>query len=77
MLTMSQRSNTAGKPDDALAYLQANLEYHPKSVRTYAGIAQLKTAKGDKAGAIAAIEKILELDPNNAQAKAQLENLKK
>jgi hypothetical protein len=77
MLTMSQRANTAGKADDALAYLQANVEYWPKSVRTYSAIAQLKTAKGDKAGAIAAIEKVLEIDPNNAQAKAQLENLKK
>jgi len=77
MLTVAQRANTAGKADDALAYLQANLEYHPKSVRTYAAIAQMKTAKGDKAGAIAAMEKILELDPNNAQVKAQLEALRK
>jgi tetratricopeptide (TPR) repeat protein len=77
MLTMSQRANTAGKPDDALAYLQANVEYWPKSVRTYSAMAQVKTAKGDKAGAIAAMEKVLEIDPNNAQAKAQLENLKK
>ena len=37
----------------------------------------MKTAKGDKAGAIAALEKVVELDPNNAQAKAQLEALKK
>ena len=33
-------------------------------MRTYSAIAQLKTAKGDKAGAIAAIEKVLELDPD-------------
>ncbi len=77
MLTMSQRANTAGKADDALAYLQVNVEYHPKSVRTYAAIAQVKNAKGDKAGAIAALEKAVELDPANAQAKAQLETLKK
>jgi hypothetical protein len=77
MLMMSQRANTSGKADDALAYLQANLEYFPKSVRTYAGIAQIKNAKGDKAGAIAALEKVVEIDPNNAQAKAQLEALKK
>jgi tetratricopeptide (TPR) repeat protein len=77
MLTMSQRANSAGKADDALAYLQANVEYNPKSVRTYSAIAQLKYAKGDKAGAIAALEKAVELDPANAQVKAQLENLKK
>jgi hypothetical protein len=77
MIMMSQRANTSGKADDALAYLQANLEYFPESARTYAGIAQIKNAKGDKAGAIAALEKVVELDPNNAQAKAQLEALKK
>ena len=74
---MAQRANAANKTDDALAYLQANLEYYPKSARTYSAIAQMKTAKGDKAGAIAAIEKAVELDPANAQAKAQLDNLKK
>ena len=37
-------------------------------------MAQIKNAKGDKAGAIAALEKAVELDPNNAQAKAQLDN---
>ena len=33
--TIAQRANTANKPDDALAYLNANLEYYPKSARTY------------------------------------------
>jgi hypothetical protein len=77
LIGIAQRANTANKPDDALAYLNANLEYFPKSARTYATIGQVKNAKGDKAGAIAALEKAVELDPNNAQAKAQLENLKK
>ena len=77
LIAIAQRANTANKADDALAYLQANLEYYPKSARTYAAMAQVKNAKGDKAGAITALEKAVELDPNNAQAKAQLENLKK
>jgi len=77
LVAIAQRANTANKPDDALAYLNANLEYYPKSSRTYATMAQVKNAKGDKAGAIAALEKAVELDPNNAQAKAQLETLKK
>ena len=34
-------------------------------------------AKQDKAGAIKDLEKALDLDPNNAQAKTQLETLKK
>jgi len=40
-------------------------------------MALVKSGKGDKTGAIAALEKAIELDPNNAQLKAQLENLKK
>src|SRR4051812_7649588 len=74
LLQVAQRAQTANKSDDALAYLQANLEYYPKSSRTYAAMAQVKNAKGDKAGAISDLEKAVELDPNNAQAKAQLEN---
>jgi predicted Zn-dependent protease len=76
MITMAQRANTANKYDDALAYLQANLDYYPKSARTYSAMAQMKNAKGDKSGAIAALEKAVELDPNNAQAKMQLQQLK-
>jgi hypothetical protein len=77
LIAIAQRANTANKADDALAYLNANLEYYPKSARTYVTIATVKNAKGDKPGAIAALEKAVELDPNNAQAKTQLENLKK
>jgi hypothetical protein len=77
LLQIAQRAQTASKGDDALAYLQANLEYYPKSSRTYAAMAPIKNAKGDKAGAIKDLEKAIELDPNNAAAKAQLENLRK
>jgi photosynthetic reaction center cytochrome c subunit/tetratricopeptide repeat protein len=77
LVAIAQRANQANKADDALAYLNANLEYYPKSARTYAAMGQIKNAKGDKAGAIAAFEKAVELDPNNAAAKAQLEALKK
>jgi tetratricopeptide (TPR) repeat protein len=77
LILIAQRANTANKADDALAYLNANLEYFPKSARTYVTMAQVKNAKSDKPGAIAALEKAVELDPNNAQAKAQLETLKK
>jgi hypothetical protein len=77
LVAIAQRANTAKKPADALAYLNANLEYFPKSARTYAMIGQVKNGTGDKAGAIQALEKAVELDPNNAQAKAQLEALQK
>ena len=76
LLTIAQRAMTAKKPDDALTYLQANLEYYPKSARTYQAMAQARNAKGDKQGAIKDLEKALELDPKNAQARNQLQLLK-
>ena len=76
LLTIAQRSLTASKPDDAMAYLQANLEYYPKSARTYQAMAQVRNAKGDKAGAIKDLERAVELDPSNAQAKTQLQQFK-
>jgi hypothetical protein len=72
----ANRAAAASKPDDALAYLQANLEYYPKSSRTYQTMANIKNGKGDKTGALADLEKAVELDPNNAQARAQLQQLK-
>jgi hypothetical protein len=77
LVVIAQRANTAGKADDALAYLNGNLEYFPKSSRTYQAIGAVKNSQGDKAGAVAALQKAIELDPANAQAKTQLENLKK
>ena len=70
------RAVTAKRPDDAIAYLQANLEYFPKSAATYAAMAQAKNAKGDKQAAIRDLEKAVELDPQNAQAKTQLQQLR-
>ena len=46
LLTIAQRAIAASKPDDALAYLQANLEYYPKSSRTYQAMAQVKNGEG-------------------------------
>ena len=77
LIAIAQRANSANQADDALAYLKTNPEYYPKSSRTYATIATIKNTQGDKAGAIEALEKAVALDPNNAQAKAQLETLKK
>lgn len=76
LLTIAQRSMTAKSPDDAIAYLQANLEYFPKSARTYQAMGQARNAKGDRQGAIRDLEKAVELDPKSAQARNQLQQLK-
>ena len=64
------------RPDDAMQYLQANLEYFPKSSQTYQAMAQVKNAKGDKPGAIKDLETAVQLDPQNNQAKNQLQQLR-
>ena len=77
LLATAQRAIAANKPDDALAYLKANVDYYPKSARSYLAMSQAHLAKQDKAGAIKDLEKALDLDPNNTQAKTQLETIKK
>jgi len=77
LIATAQRAIAANKPDDALVYLQANVDYYPKSARSYLVMSQAHMAKQDKAGAIKDLEKALDLDPNNAQARNQLETLKK
>ena len=59
-----------------MRYLQANLEYFPKSSQTYQAMAQVKNAKGDKGAAIKDLETAVQLDPQNVQAKNQLQQLK-
>ncbi len=76
LVGIANRATTAKRPDDALAYLQQNLEYFPKSAVTYVAMAQAKNGKGDKQGATKELEKALELDPQNAQAKTLLQQLK-
>jgi hypothetical protein len=66
----------AKRPDDALRYLQANLEYFARSSMTYRTMAQAKNAKGDKAAAIKDLELAVQLDPQSADAKSQLQQLK-
>jgi tetratricopeptide (TPR) repeat protein len=76
LLGIAQRSMTAKNPNDAIAYLQVNLEYYPTSARTYQALAQARSARGDKPGAIKDLERAVELDPANAQARNQLQQLK-
>ena len=75
LLTIAQRL-AAGRPDDAIALLQVNLEFHPQSARTYAAIGYAYTRKLDDAAAITNLEKALEIDPDNGVVRGQLEQLK-
>lgn len=75
LLTLAQRI-VESKPDDALAMIQLNLEFYPRSARSYLALAHAYTRKIDDASAIASLEKALEIDPDNNVARGQLEQLK-
>ena len=76
LIAMAQAALGADRADNALAWLNLNLEFYPKSSRTYQIMAQAHQKKNDKDAAIKDLEKAVELDPNNNQAKAQLQQLK-
>ena len=76
LVVYAQRATNANKADEAMAWLQLNLEYYPLSSRTYVGLSQAQQKKNDKEAAIKSMEKAVELDPQNAQTKRQLDQLK-
>jgi len=76
LVRLSQASMAANKLDDALAWTKLNLEFYPRSAPTYVQMSQVYTRKMDDAQALKAIEKAVELDPDNADARRQLEQLK-
>ena len=76
LLDLGRQSLAASKPDDALAWLQLNTEFYPKSTDSYLVLAQVHERKRDQAAAIKDIEKVLALDPDNAVAKRQLGRLR-
>jgi tetratricopeptide (TPR) repeat protein len=60
----------------AIKLIQLNLEFSPKHADTYAMLGNVQMTGGDKAAAIASLEKALQLDPENRWAKMQLERAK-
>jgi hypothetical protein len=64
------------KPPASIPLLQLNLEFYPKSVRSYNQIAFAYTRSLDDEAAIGALEKALEIEPDNGAIRGQLEQLK-
>jgi tetratricopeptide (TPR) repeat protein len=60
----------------AIDVAKVNIEFNPDESSTHLLLGQLYQATGDRAAAIAAVEKSLELDPENEWAKGILEKLK-
>ena len=64
------------RTDDAITLLQLNVEFNPKSARSYALLAFAYTRKFDDELAIEHLEKAVELDPTNGEFQGQLMQLK-
>jgi Photosynthetic reaction centre cytochrome C subunit len=75
IITGTRLSNS--RPDDAVAVLELNLEFHPNSVRTYLALAQAHTRRLDDATAITMLEKALEIEPTNGIVQGRLTQLKR
>jgi len=77
LLGLGRESLAGRKPDDALAWLQLNVEFFPQSAASYIELAKAHVVKRDRDSAIADLTKALALDPANADAKRQLRELGK
>jgi len=73
LVSIAQR---ATQPADATAWLQLNLDYFPFSSRTYAALGQVQQKAGDRDAAFKSLTRAAELDPQNAQLKRQIDQLK-
>jgi tetratricopeptide (TPR) repeat protein len=77
LLDLGRQSLANRKPDDALAWLQLNVEFYPKSAESYIALAQVHAGKKDPAAAVTDLEKAMALDPGNSAAKRQLASLRR
>lgn len=64
------------RPDDAIALVQLNIEFNPRSASSYIIMGYAYTRKRDDASAITSLEKALELEPDNGLARGRLTQLK-
>ncbi len=69
LLDLGRESLATRKADDALAWLQLNLEFYPQSVPTLVTLAEVHIAKRDQEAARSDLQKALAFDPGNADAR--------
>ncbi len=71
MLVLAERL-AESRPDDAIVLIAMNLDYHPRSARSYIILSRAYTLKRDYQTAIAQLKKALEIEPENGLAKGYL-----
>ena len=64
------------RPGDAISLLELNIEFNPRSAKSYALMGFAYTRKFDDESALASLEKAAELDPANGEIQGQLTQLK-
>jgi hypothetical protein len=74
--TGNQLGQVAEQRRAALAILRLNLEFFPTSIPTLTNLATISVAMGDTAGAVAAINQALQVQPGNNQLTNLLNRIK-
>jgi hypothetical protein len=77
LLDLGRESLATRKPDDAVAWLQLNVEFFPQSAASYVELAKAHVVKRDRDSAVVDLTKALAIDPANDDAKRQLRALQK
>ncbi len=77
LLDLGRESLAMHKPDDAIAWLQLNVEFFPQSAQSYIELARAHQAKRDRDSAVADLTRALAIDPANADVKRQLRLIQK
>lgn len=64
------------RPDDAITLLELNIEFNPRSAKSYALMGFAYTRKFDDESAITHVQKAVDLEPENGDFQGQLAQLK-
>jgi tetratricopeptide (TPR) repeat protein len=75
MNELARSLSEQGKTEAAIAMLELNAEYYPKSASIDMGLAELHRQRGEKDKAIARYRMVLQKDPKNVPARRALEAL--
>jgi hypothetical protein len=70
LITVAQRIGQA-RPADAIALMETNLEFFPRSTRSLVVLATAQS-RTDVPAAVATLKKVLEIEPENGEAKGRL-----
>jgi hypothetical protein len=73
LISLAQRIGAA-RPDDAIALMELNLEFFPRSARSYVTLA-ISQSRRDESAAIASLKKALEIGPDDGEVKGRLYQL--